>query len=212
MADAMIALCEIDGVLSDLERELLAISHKNLTSQLRTCLKSLASCHDDEIGDFRDNFAEYRQSVASQLHNVCNRLLQTIQSKLLPAARDPIETIFYTKLFADYNRYIAESSSGDQHDTSTNAAREAFRSATELATKHLPITHPLRLGLVLNYSVFLFEIEHSKQTAVDLARSVFDQAINKLETIPEHQYRESTLVLQVIRDNLATWTLGIETD
>ena len=43
--------------------------------------------------------------------------------------------------------------------------------------KELPSTHPIRLGLALNFSVFYYEILNSPDQACQLAKQAFDDAI-----------------------------------
>merc|ERR1711988_509771 len=81
----------------------------------------------------------------------------------------------------------------------------AYKSATEKATELAP-THPIRLGLALNYSVFLYEVQAKNQEACDLAKAAFDDAIAELDTLDEESYKDSTLIMQLLRDNLTLWT------
>lgn len=87
--------------------------------------------------------------------------------------------------------------------------------------KELPSTHPIRLGLALNFSVFYYEIADKKEKACALAKSVsgyppppllvicmncvhqaFDEAIAELDQLHEDSYKDSTLIMQLLRDNL----------
>ena len=54
---------------------------------------------------------------------------------------------------------------------------EAYKAATEVAQTELPPTHPIRLGLALNFSVFYYEILNSPDQACHLAKQAFDDAI-----------------------------------
>ena len=67
-------------------------------------------------------------------------------------------------------------------------------------------THPIRLGLALNFSVFYYEILNSPDRACHLAKSAFDDAISELDSLSEESYRDSTLIMQLLRDNLTLWT------
>lgn len=67
-------------------------------------------------------------------------------------------------------------------------------------------THPIRLGLALNYSVFYYEILNNPEKACSIAKTAFDGAIAELDNLREDQYKDSTLIMQLLRDNLTLWT------
>ena len=50
-------------------------------------------------------------------------------------------------------------------------ASTAYSEAFEAAQK-MPPTHPIRLGLALNYSVFFYEIKNDPAKACELAKKV----------------------------------------
>ena len=77
--------------------------------------------------------------------------------------------------------------------------------ATDIA-KNLPTTHPIRLGLALNFSVFYYEIMNDHEKACSLAKTAFDDAIAELDNLQEDNYKDSTLIMQLLRDNLTLWT------
>ena len=63
-------------------------------------------------------------------------------------------------------------------------------------------THPIRLGLALNFSVFYYEIMNDPSKACELAKKAFDDAIAELDSLKEDSYKDSTLIMQLLRDNL----------
>jgi len=75
-----------------------------------------------------------------------------------------------------------------------------------LATSKLDTTHPIRLGLALNYSVFYYEICNQPDQACQLAKKAFDDAISEIDNLQEESYKDSTLIMQLLRDNLTLWT------
>ena len=89
---------------------------------------------------------------------------------------------------------------------SSDSALEAYKKAHELAVEHLPTTHPIRLGLALNFSVFYYEILSLPEQACALAKQAFDDAITDLDSLSEESYKDATLIMQLLRDNLTLWT------
>ena len=81
-----------------------------------------------------------------------------------------------------------------------------YQNATDVAQTELTPTHPIRLGLALNFSVFYYEILNSPDRACHLAKQAFDDAIAELDSLSEESYRDSTLIMQLLRDNLTLWT------
>ncbi|KAL5997888.1 14-3-3 protein 9 [Asimina triloba] len=84
--------------------------------------------------------------------------------------------------------------------------------ASSTAEANLAPTHPIRLGLALNFSVFYYEIMNSPERACHLAKQAFDEAISELDTLNEESYKDSTLIMQLLRDNLTLWTSDIPED
>ena len=106
----------------------------------------------------------------------------------------------------DYHRYLSEFQGQDARKESSDKALEAYQHATEWSHQDLPPTHPIRLGLALNFSVFYYEILNSPERACNLAKQAFDDAIAELDTLSEESYKDSTLIMQLLRDNLTLWT------
>lgn len=42
--------------------------------------------------------------------------------------------------------------------------------------------------------------------ACQIAKQAFDDAIAELDTLNEESYKDSTLIMQLLRDNLTLWT------
>ncbi|KAG5461983.1 MAG: 14-3-3-like protein, partial [Olpidium bornovanus] len=110
----------------------------------------------------------------------------------------------------DYHRYLAEFAAGDKRKESANAAHDAYKQASDIAQTDLAPTHPIRLGLALNFSVFYYEILNSPDRACHLAKQAFDDAIAELDTLSEDSYKDSTLIMQLLRDNLTLWTSDMD--
>ena len=78
----------------------------------------------------------------------------------------------------DYHRYLAEFALGDKRKASADNSLAAYKNAIEVSQAELAPTHPIRLGLALNFSVFYYEILNSPDQACHLAKQAFDDAIS----------------------------------
>lgn len=70
----------------------------------------------------------------------------------------------------------------------------------------------MRLGLALNFSVFYYEIRQNPNEACKMARDAFDEAIADLDDIDDDFYKDATLIMQLLRDNLTLWTEEVEAE
>merc|ERR1712109_335561 len=113
---------------------------------------------------------------------------------------------FYLKMKGDYFRYLAEVAVGDTKAAATDDSQKSYQEAFDIAKSKMRPTHPIRLGLALNFSVFYYEILNSPDRACHLAKQAFDDAIAELDTLNEDSYKDSTLIMQLLRDNLTLWT------
>ena len=106
----------------------------------------------------------------------------------------------------DYYRYLAEFKGGEARKNAAEETLLAYKEAENIASNELAPTHPIRLGLALNFSVFYYEILNAPERACDMAKKAFDEAIAELDTLGEESYKDSTLIMQLLRDNLTLWT------
>merc|ERR1712032_748663 len=153
------------------------------------------------------NFAkEYCTKVETELQKICDQILDLLDKHLISKASTGESKVFYKKMMADYYRYIAEFSDGDKKSQAAENARLAYEEAAKVAEKDLLVTHPIRLGLALNYSVFQYEVLSNPDEACKMARTAFEDAIAELDNVAEDSYKDSTLIMQLLRDNLTLWT------
>ena len=148
----------------------------------------------------------YKKKIETELETICGDILTIIKDQLIPHSAGDEGKVFYYKMKGDYHRYLAEFQSGDLRKTSSTDALDSYQQASTIANKELPPTHPIRLGLALNFSVFYYEILNSPDRACHIAKQAFDDAIAELDTLSEESYKDSTLIMQLLRDNLTLWT------
>jgi 14-3-3 protein epsilon len=203
------AIVSADAALNSDERNLLSVAYKALTGSRRSALRTVnAFLEDDGIKAIPERVAQLtalKTKLLGELDGYCTELIALTDSKLLPAASDASTKVFYEKLKADYYRYSVEFKNEADRREGSDKAKASYESAIAIATAELTKADPAYLGLALNYSVFLYEIIGKKQEAIDLADKSFKEAVDGLDGLEEGQYSEATLILQLLKDNVALW-------
>lgn len=216
MVTSMKKLAELDVELTVEERNLLSVGYKNVIGARRASWRILSSIEQKEESKGNEQNVKKiktsRQKVESELSNICKDIMGVINEHLIPSCLGGESTVFYYKMKGDYYRYLAEFKMGDERKEAADQSMKAYQSATTTAEAELPPTHPIRLGLALNFSVFYYEIMNSPERACHLAKQAFDEAISELDTLSEESYKDSTLIMQLLRDNLTLWTSDIPED
>ncbi|VVA95724.1 unnamed protein product [Arabis nemorensis] len=196
------------------ERNLLSVAYKNVIGARRASWRIISSIeqkeesrgNDDHVAAIRD----YRSKIETELSGICDGILKLLDSRLIPAAASGDSKVFYLKMKGDYHRYLAEFKTGQERKDAAEHTLSAYKSAQDIANAELAPTHPIRLGLALNFSVFYYEILNSPDRACNLAKQAFDEAIAELDTLGEESYKDSTLIMQLLRDNLTLWTSDMQ--
>lgn len=195
--------CAAEGLTVE-ERNLLSVAYKNVIGTRRASWRTL-NAETESKNDVL--ISEYKGQIEKELKTTCEDLLDLLENTLVKATGSDEGNgepkVFYLKMTGDYYRYLAESVTDQNHD---KKAADFYAQAFAIAKDKLQPTHPIRLGLALNYSVCYYEILKDKAKACELAKQAFDEAISKLDKLEEADYKDSTLIMQLLRDNLTLWT------
>ena len=197
--------------MSNEERNLLSVAYKNSVGARRTAWRTIQAIQNKEEtrdSHFLDLIKGYRTKIEIELEDICNDVLSILDKQLIPNSRSNDGKVFFLKMKGDYYRYLGEFTQADRRKTVISQAQESYKHATQVAEELKP-THPIRLGLALNYSVFYYEILNSPDHACKLAKGAFDSAIAELDGLDEEEYRDSATIMQLLRDNLTLWTSDI---
>ncbi|CAI7903704.1 unnamed protein product, partial [Closterium sp. NIES-53] len=214
MVSSMKDVAKLDVELSVEERNLLSVGYKNVIGARRASWRIMSSIEQKEENKGNEQnvarIKEYRSKIEAELSDICQDILNIIDSNLIPSSGTGESKVFYYKMKGDYYRYLAEFKTGADRKEAAEQSLKAYQSASEVATVDLAPTHPIRLGLALNFSVFYYEILNSPEKACQLAKQAFDEAIAELDTLSEESYKDSTLIMQLLRDNLTLWTSDLQ--
>jgi len=200
---------EENGEMTVEERNLLSVAYKNAVGSRRASWRIVHSVEQKEQS--KGNSAnegrakQYREKIEQELDDICNKILKLLDEHLISKSQSAESKVFFYKMKGDYYRYIAEYKENPDKAKASDDAKNAYQQAMEQA-KNLAVTHPIRLGLALNFSVFHYEVLSQPEEACKMARTAFEDAIAELDNVSEDSYKDSTLIMQLLRDNLTLWT------
>ena len=214
MVDAMKKVIQLDSNLNSDERNLLSVAYKNIVGSRRNGIRMVTAIieHEESRGNTArvEQLKQYKTTILAELEKYCNELIGLVDTQLLPAAKDPESRVFYEKLKADYYRYICESKPDSEKNEPANKAKQCYENALEISKNEIPQARPTALGLILNYSVFLYEIIGQKQEAIELAQKTYNECSAIVDDNTDNSYSEATMILQLLRDNVSLWTQDAE--
>lgn len=233
MASSMKKVTQAGHVLSSEERNLLSVAYKNVVGARRSSWRVISSIEQksENTEKKKDLTKCYRAKVEKELQDICQEVLELLENYLIPNCSctddgdkkgdesNPTDSdslqveskVFYLKMKGDYYRYLAEVAACESRDDTISCSEKAYNEAYKMSEDKMKPTHPIRLGLALNFSVFFYEILNKPDKACELAKKAFDSAIAELDQLQEDTYKDSTLIMQLLRDNLTLWTSESDT-
>ncbi|XP_074306348.1 14-3-3-like protein G-BOX factor 14 kappa [Silene latifolia] len=146
--------------------------------------------------------------IQGEISCVCTSMLELLDKHLLPCASSIASKVYYMKVKGDYHRYLAEVLEGDDYHKAANDAIVAYGSGLQMAYGVYGPTHPLRLGLTLNFSVFYYEILDSAEKACSMTEEAIELVMHEYEALKldEPLCEESMVFMGHLRQNMKMWT------
>ncbi len=192
------------------ERNLVSVAYKNISGNKRTAWRALTAIEENpKYEKYHEKTKAYKVKIEEELKKICNDAISAIENSLLKNATSAEAKVFYLKMKADYFRYMGEVCTGKDLEDVSKKAEENYESAKK-AAETMAATDPVRIGLALNFSVFLYEIRKKPKEACEMAKKAFDEAISGLQDLEEEKYKDSTAIMQLLKDNLTLWTSELE--
>jgi 14-3-3 protein epsilon len=141
--------------------------------------------------------------IRSDVHALCTEVIRTTDEILVPASDNTHDHIFYNKMKGDYFRYDAEFQLGALHEEAVKNAGVSYETALNLA-QDLDIINPVRLGLILNYCVFLVDVKGDKENGRNIAKTTMEDAESKIREA-QAEGQDADICLKLLRDNMRLW-------
>ena len=200
---------ELDPKLTHEERNILSAGYKNVISNKRASWRLLNSMEkkEEKKNSTQINYIkEIKTNIENEIRHICKELQSLIDKFLLPNFEDHESEVNFYQLKADYHRYICEFAEGKEYNENFEKSEEYYKKAYNISIKDLPVNNSTRVGLALNYAIFLYEIKGDKKMAFDIAKKTFDESMKFVDDLEKPKYRDTLLIIQLLKENLIFWS------
>lgn len=115
--------------------------------------------------------------------------------------------VYYKKLLADSYRYMGEMAEGKEElESAAEAAEGLYNAAKKNADSVFGPAHPVRLGVMLNMSIFYYDVMQKPDRACKIASIAFREGQAALDSVEdESEAADASMVLLNLRDNMRLW-------
>lgn len=103
------------------ERNLLSTAFKNLIASKRNGWHTISVVQESpKYSKYVESLDAYKKKVEEALFKDCEYIIDIINTKLLPKDFQPDTKVFFIKMIADFNRYMAEVANGEKLEKLTS--------------------------------------------------------------------------------------------
>ena len=185
------------------ERNVVCAAYKTLCATKRNAWRAVSSIEENsKYEKFRSDVKVYKAKIETDLKNICRDVLSIVDGVLFKNASSAESKAFYMKMKADYYRYLGEVCADAELEEVTKKAQESYEEAWKMAEGLSP-THPIRLGLALNFSVFQYELRKNTKEACKIAKLAYNEGLQGGE---QEKGKEAGEIMLLIKENLTQWS------
>ena len=165
-----------------------------------------------ENSSFLPYILEYKKIVENKFYEKCKGFIDFIYENVIKNDNfkkyDGEGKIFFYKQMGDYNNYISET---ETFKDNKNIASKYYNESLKMAN-NLPIYNPVKLGLILNMTVFYYDIINDKKKAIEMAKSTIEKFKKESQGLEEdaEETKDAFSLFNLIEENLAMWKVDDE--
>ena len=158
-----------------------------------------------EKSSFLPYIIEYKEKLVFKLEENCKKFIEFTDLYLLSKENDDKSKVFYYKINGDNYRRMAEAEENSKKDI-IEKANSSYNNALNYS-KNLDIIDSLRLGLLLNFSVFNYENLNNPKKAIEICRNTIKESETKLKGADEDDddVKDSISIINLMKENLELW-------
>ena len=145
------------------------ISAKRNSLRLLISISSKSSV--PEKSGLSDEMSKLMSAIEEELGKTCEEAIAICDQVLENPELLSDHVVYYLKMKGDYYRYLAEFAADKEKEEITERAEESYQEAVDQATAtNVGVASPIFLGLILNFSVFYYEIMGNTKKVYTISR------------------------------------------
>lgn len=182
-------------------RQLYTICFKGVVSKWWAAYKTVKFLAENWKYDFyKEDCLKYLSKLEGEISTICEDVVHFLLNYSLKKVTSVENRVYVLKTIGDMYRYIAESSVKDRHFQSSSSTYEFYLKANDESIALSP-SNPIRLGLILNLSVYYNELCNDVKKAYEISKDAVLKAERYKGEIDEY----ASHLLKLMRENLKLW-------
>ncbi len=201
-----------NGDINEEEKNLLFNSLKILINFRRESWRTINALESKEIKNnsiLLPKVTELKLTLADEIKKYINKGMELIDEKLLKDNISDELKVMYHKIKGDYLRYIIELTSKDKEEEINilkEKADENYKIGLNFC-ESLSYMNSTKVSLILNYSVFLYEVIKDYKNAYILANNTYQST---MKSINDDNYdllllKDLNKMLNILKENIGKW-------
>ena len=187
------------------EKNIFYKSFKYVVNSKRSAWLSINYLEEKEKNDERmEIIKNYKNIIEKDILDICKNVITLINNFLLTKAVLDESKMFYLKMKGDYYRYLCEFKALNENKNYLEESEKNYKNAIELS-QNISWIGTIKLGLYLNYSVFIYEIKKDTKKAIQIAKEAVKSAKKYSDKIKEEEDKDAEITIQVLKENINYW-------
>jgi hypothetical protein len=202
-----------NGNITEEERNLLFSSFKTLINFRRDSWRTVHALESKELknkSSLLPRVTGLKASLTEEIKNYVNKAIELIDNNLLKNAVNNELKVMYSKIKGDYTRYIIEiipKENEEEINALKEKAGENYKMGLNLCDT-LSNLNTTKVGLMLNYTVFLYEIMKDYKTAYIIANDAYEKTMKSIKD-DNHDlnvFKDLNKLINLLKDNISKWS------
>ena len=201
-----------NGNINEEEKNLLFNSLKSLINFRRESWRTVNALESKEIknnSNLLPRVTQLKSTLEEEIKTFVNKGIELIDKKLLKDnISDELKAMYY-KIKGDYIRYILELTPKDKEEEINilkDKADENYKIGLNIC-ESLGNLSTIKIGLILNYSVFLYEVIKDYKNAYILLNNTYQTTIKNLngDNYDANLVKDLNKMLDIFKENISKW-------